>query len=876
MNKNKIILLALLSVACSKGKEQKTLISELEKTDYDQKIVERSLASAPRKCLKDIFSVDTLKAEINELEKKHASGTKVSGSWKHLRLADLPIPQANFLKTYGDLMGDLNDPNAIDYTGCSDVPCLFNRIYGKENHVAGYVHYLWYLKYNYLLAATNKVYDSKSQTKPGIYNGKTFPLSAYLYRDKELYAFWRLSLMAKVPYTSLSHMKEMYRVPQGESFDFEVEERNQIREENIRRRAQGQTELPMPWGETCGLAYSNGYIIMQDMCLSLYADQESGNFYESVLHEMTHQLDYSEGRKLRKTYRSSEDDYLTVADFYLDERKDESGRTVRQWEHKPGIKLVSSYAGTSPAENYAETIAFYRVDGTDTKFKIKNDHWNFVQNNYYPGKSFDKVSLIKGWVNANSSQISSFAFKTVGDCSKNSAGAASTYFTKTDFVTPMTTSMLACLGAKAAEFSREIQWSIKATEPDGCSTLSDANIKSDWEPLLKIQLKDKIAKYIQELQADKAYFARIQEFHDQIPDRTMSNKAFLECYGSDDEASCYEDQVLKLALLKLAPLDLPEENANELASLYFKAHPIGDTRTHLMSYYKAFVTSNRELTEKAATDLFESCSQAINDDAPPSGRLFTLSEGYLASSIYNCINAQFPDTAKTVVRDLAVNGVKVQHAKEEEILLEQVLPELQKSLQDIYLGKKVDESKHIKAFAMGDQGSLRSQLISDFSWVKDVVNSASITRDCEKLALSKIPFKPAYHQKSEAFGELITSSCAGIQETPEFNTWLENSRSSFADGSVDGLEKKIFELAVEEAKGCVKLYPVDSQVNRLKFKSQRDSCLLGKWEGIEASAIKEFEKDPVVIRLKIKTDEVVAQLAVNRRRLQLRVMKEQF
>ena len=106
-----------------------------------------------------------------------------------------------------------------------------------------------------------------------------------------------------------------------------------------------------------GLAYSNGYVIMQDLCLGLYGDNEAGSFYESVLHELTHQLDYHEGRKLRKTYRSQEKDYLDVSYFLLKEFRDDNGRTVRQWEHKPGIKLVSSYAGTSPAENFAETIA---------------------------------------------------------------------------------------------------------------------------------------------------------------------------------------------------------------------------------------------------------------------------------------------------------------------------------------------------------------------------------------------------------------------------------------------------------------------------------------------------------------------------------------
>ncbi|MBA2403392.1 MAG: hypothetical protein H0V66_01365, partial [Bdellovibrionales bacterium] len=74
---NLLILLAVLSVGCSKSKDYPTLFSELEKKSPSESVVQRELANvAANKCLKDVFSVDLLKAEVRELEKKHASGTK--------------------------------------------------------------------------------------------------------------------------------------------------------------------------------------------------------------------------------------------------------------------------------------------------------------------------------------------------------------------------------------------------------------------------------------------------------------------------------------------------------------------------------------------------------------------------------------------------------------------------------------------------------------------------------------------------------------------------------------------------------------------------------------------------------------------------------
>ncbi|HLW56568.1 MAG TPA: hypothetical protein VKY27_04230, partial [Bacteriovoracaceae bacterium] len=141
-------------------------------------------------CLSSVFNSQTLKNEVAEYEKR-ITGTPVRGSWRHLDLSTLPIPQANFLATYGNEIGDQAQPDSIDYSGCYDLPCIFNRIYDREeDYIAGYVHYLWYLKFGHYLSLDNKVPDQNSPT-PGIYNEKQFSVKDYLYSEKELYGLWR-------------------------------------------------------------------------------------------------------------------------------------------------------------------------------------------------------------------------------------------------------------------------------------------------------------------------------------------------------------------------------------------------------------------------------------------------------------------------------------------------------------------------------------------------------------------------------------------------------------------------------------------------------------------------------------------------------------
>ena len=881
MQKNKLILLSLtlMAVGCSKSKDYPNLLGHLEKkAATDDKVLHRELAAVGgEKCLKEVFSVSVLKAEVKELEKKFASGTKVTGKWKHLNLADLPIPQANFLKNYGNILGDLNNPDAFDYSDCKDVPCVINKIYGKPDYVAGYVHYLWYLKMGHLLGASNKVYDSKSQTKPGIYNGKNFAVKDYLYREKELFAYWRLMMMLKSPHTTLADLKEIYRVPQGESFDFEVEERRLLRIENERLKAEGKPTKPIPMGETCGLAYSNGYVIMQDMCLSLYEeDWEGGNFYDSVLHELSHQVDYHEGRKLKKTYRSQEKDYLDLSHFYLNEYV-ENGEAKRQWAHKPGIKLPSNYGGTSPAENYAETLALFRTEGTVNKTKISAEHWDFTSKTYYFGKNFEKKYLIDGWLDSQSGIISQLAFKAVSDCTKPASPSASTYFKKTDFIVPVQTATLNCLGAKASEISKEIRTKVRVSDPDGCQILTEYNVRTEWEPAVKESLIKVVNKYLKELQIDKAYFAKIQSFVDNIADRGMANEAYLACAEAETEESCYEAGVIRLALDKLAPLNLPEDHAQELAMLYLNGHALSDTKQYMNSYYRSFVQSHRSQIDEMAVEAWNRCATLpVNDDVPPTGKHFTIGDGYMVSSIYNCLNSEFPDTAKSVVRNLAVDNVKVQHPKEEALLYEEVVPELRNSLLSIYQKKKASEAKAAAEFIANDNGALRKVVLSDFNWVKDVLNVSNIKRDCEKLATSKIEFELKYQVRRETFISLIEAACAQIHDAPEYTKWLEESKSVFADKSVDGLENRILELARVKAGECLVQFPVDTNLTRIKFKKEREACLLGDWPGIESAAVKEFEADPIVIKFKVDVAAVKSQLETNRRRLQLKIIKEKF
>ncbi|MFP5385929.1 MAG: hypothetical protein ACLGHN_07605 [Bacteriovoracia bacterium] len=854
-NSNPYILAVVLLLTGCIQKKPETLISRWEKKVSEDNVVERKLASsASGQCLNDIFSVETLKAEVIELERKYAHAEKVKGTWKHLNLQDLPVPQANFLKAYGDKIGDLRNPDSIDYSSCEDVPCIYNKIYEKNNDVAGYVHYLWYLKFGNMLSADN-LSPVQSSKIAGEYNGKVFPLKDYLFDRKELYGLWRLSLMLRTPHTTLSYLKEVQRIPRGQRFEGKGYEM------------------------ACGLAYSQGWILLNDGCLTVYEyNKDDGFLYQAVTHELTHQVDFEQGRGSRKFYRSHKDDYLTLAGMFLKEFVDEEGKTQRQWEHKPGIKLVSSYAGTSPEENFAESIAVFRVDGDKAKKNVTDEHYTFVSNDYYQNRAFHKEALIASWIQNYSSDASKAVFKAVVDCSKEPATPKSSYFKNSDFSYPVLPGMINCIGHKAVEISNTLRAKATLYEPEGCLRKNEKSSQDLWNSLMKDHLKISFDQYLKELSKDKEYLARIDKYYKQVSDKTIARNAYVNCFGESDEENCFQEKLRSDAFDNALTLGLPETQTKEMAEMYVSYHSFQATREDTLKHYQIFVSSNNDMMRREADSIWEGChSINHNDDETPTGNLFQVGSGYMISSFYNCINLNLPQTITEAVRNISVDGFKIQHPKEEVILHHFVKPQIISMLKEKYSDEKQKEEKASVEVIASDKGQVRSKLLSDFSWVTNIVDQNQIMSDCKKEGYRLLPFPALYHLKSELFSSYLEkSACLNIHSTNEFNKWLSSSKEEFNEKVLSGLESKVTELAVLQAGKCLEKYPMNSVISKLRYRKQREACLMDEWPSMESKVLKEASADPVVIKLQISSEVLQDKLEINRRRLQLRIIKEHF
>ena len=682
MKKNNYFLLALTLFtigACTEEKVPQSIANSWQaKYDIEENSLVRSVASSndSNMCLDDIFTSDTLRRQAANYEKR-ITGAPIKGQWKHLNLENLPIAQARFLKNFGDSIGDQANPNSINYEGCSSLPCIFNRIYQRDEFdVAGYVHYIWYLKFGVYLSLDNKVPEQVSTT-PGVFNHKNFKVSDYLYNNDELFGFWRVTHMLEEPYTSLSNLKEIQRLPGKEAFEEE--------------RFKG----------ACGLASSYGNIRLTSACLRIFRNDMPNSFlYIGLIHEMTHMLDYLQGKqgKNNEYFRSTQQDYIDLVGFVKQEYVNSNNELVISWSVKPGTKIIRDYSGETPIENFADTLAYFRQEGDETKTKITPAQFRWVSANYFQGESFDKQGnrswLLKKYEKVFFKNI----LNTVVTCSSSQNKFISNYFSSNDFSkNNMNSNMLNCLSAEAEAMAIRMTAHIQIYEPDGCRTILKPDDKKLWNYTVKESLKKQFSVYVNEIFNDPEYLSRVKDFGQTLKNRSMANQALLECYNGNAQenlSTCYDLKVIEVSKKAALDLHISEQQAQEMSLLYLNSYPYGSVSQDLFLSYRTILNNHESLILEEAQDLWKMClNTPHSDELKPSGNLFYPRKGYLISSIYNCLNTQLPSSLNGIIKAVSFDGEKITHPVEEKIMLEFLAPMLNERLYSMHESSMDEESE---------------------------------------------------------------------------------------------------------------------------------------------------------------------------------------
>jgi hypothetical protein len=676
-------------LACTPQQEQK-VVSHKWLEGRNEFATMRTPASGDNpSCRHELFNLAEVKREALHYESQLNTGKKIIGDWKHLELKKLPIPQAKLLKEIGDDLGDLNHPGENDYSDCQDAICVINKVYKSKDGLEGWMTYLWYLKMGYRLSLKNKIYEQKDSA-PGSYDGKVYPLNDYLFSRDELYAFWRMSHALTSPFKNLPKMIEIQRIP---------------RKSKIEGR-----------GAACGLAWSSGYVQVNDACLSFWGDKDTGFIYEGVTHELGHQIDYqfAEDIKSSGSYYSHVGTWKEIGGWsqteYFDEERKE---TVQEWVSTlRNDQFVREYARTSPAEHFADTIAYYRYSGDTTKRKIPTDVYEHLQKKVFDGLEYDRSGLFNQFEKDLTILLAPATFKAVIECDQNPIASAWTKpLDENAFPFALDVNSRRCLREKLNSLIKQSVVEAKLNHVNGCSALkSNEKVAAFGTQMEGVFLKQMLA-HMKIARENQKYYKNINELYHSLVQRTDSLKIMTSCYGQSDERKCYDEKNMEFVQL-LIPDDYVNDSQliRDLQKMYLDSTMFDNVRAENMKLHQDFLITQTTLIDQAAANLWGFClSKGMSNTSPPIAGSFSVAEDWMVSSQFNCLNREIPDVAKRVVSEMSFKEMRIIDHQESLLLLDLTTPTLVKELSRIYQIEQQKEALEIKERCASEPQSKLSQ-----------------------------------------------------------------------------------------------------------------------------------------------------------------------
>ena len=183
--------------------------------------------------------------------------------------------------------------------------------------------------------------------------------------------------------------------------------------------------------------------------------------------------------------------------------------------------------------------------------------------------------------------------------------------------------------------------------------------------------------------------------------------------------------------------------------------------------------------------------------------------------------------------------------------------------------------KEIASLIQAEAMSVYKKTISDLSWI-DFNSKASTAEACTAKAQTFILDSFAFSHQKNLYLDGIQKNCLEIEKSAEYSLWLQENTSALEEKLKVQSITLLNTYAQNRALKCVSDFPVTSSLDRIRFKKQRDECLLDHWPVLEQFVLDDLKKDPMVQKAKYSVEPIRDHLSQNKRPIQLKLMKQYF
>lgn len=420
----------LIFVGCTKSYEKITFLEQgLSSVDYNR-LPSNSLES---ECFIDNFSIDIIKSENKVLEQKWSSKVAVPSKFK---FTSFKAAETHYIKKYSEYIF-LNDESR----SCKDLPCVLNISYGDANSEAGHRIYNWFLTMGSGISTLDDIPGYARDSG----SWKTKVIKDFLFPVEELKL---LNITAKIlsPRYKDILVSTIHRFPNGSSPGTNVAgQYNGFRGASVK-----------PHREI--------FLTEQSFYLDPKAKKINGYYLHTLIHELSHALDftygkegtfdnYSDGSKwLDLSWKFAEGTDITTK--VVNGVKVEVSTTTIKWRPDETNEdgFIRAYQRTSPAEDFADSGAYYIVDAkqldetSPNKFSIYKDIFYLKES--FKESDIQLVSEDKAVFNLK---------EKIWDITKECALDSNKDYNDSDIILPASLSYLDNKTKKCLKFQLEIQ-----------------------------------------------------------------------------------------------------------------------------------------------------------------------------------------------------------------------------------------------------------------------------------------------------------------------------------------------------------------------------------------------------------------------------------
>lgn len=627
-----VLLGAFLGWGCSKQSSlkmhQSGLLRKWERTVLGKgelTLTTRTPAAAKSPvCLKDKDSISSLREEIQALETQ-VSGNPIKGVWNHLNLLKLPRSQGIFLSRYVKWV----QSQGYDYKNCSDLICILNNIYGSKTGEEGLLIYGWFLRMGSVISTANRVpllpeglVSTEVELETTQFENKTY--RDYLFSRDELTGFWLLSKTLSPVYQDMGSLLSIHRMPSGTYY--------------------------VKWPNSCGFSWGGktvGNIWLLDKCLEMGDDPKrfSTFFYRGVPHELSHRLDSWLGTP--QSELSQTDEWKSLSGWTQEEVADpRSGKVTRRWRSdssKDGF--VRDYAASSPAEDWADTAAYFRYAPAWT-LEVSPKKAAYLSKKIYGGRTFDEGGIFSFYLDSTRRELSQSLPSVLDECvagvsppdSQDSSDVRS--LIQPQFGLAVDPAVEDCLRGRIAQVLEAALARLKENEYEACEFFArntEGFIKQVVEEITPelVALLSKNSSIANQLRA-------VAKLNDEFKTNFDPREIYLKCYGKEEEETCYSNMVTSLfdSISDENRSAIPTEILLKEKNRILVENSWSIARGVTTKLFKELFAGVESRLQKSADRLWENCKNSPSSDTgelPPT-RPFNGGEHYVSSGILACLN----------------------------------------------------------------------------------------------------------------------------------------------------------------------------------------------------------------------------------------------